>query len=144
MFQPYSVEKSNMITATIKSIAKHKGRIAIVVEYNDGTNSWTEELTASASVNLDWLKAQVRQRIKSIADSYAFADSLVIDQVVDITEPVPTTAEVERAAWLKKYDKWLSMRRAIEAGILTGTENRITTQKQWLIDNWKNEYFDIV
>lgn len=112
-----------MWTATIIGKSKQGGRILVKVEYSNGSETFHEEYTATAGANAEWLKNTVRSRIEGFNAAYTYVDSLTEGTAVDITPPAaPTQAEQELATFLQKYQRWCSVKRAIDAGILTGNE----------------------
>lgn len=130
-----------MWTAKIIKPLKANGRIAITVELSDGVETFREEFSSTTKVDMVWLKHQIRTRIEAFQDAYAFADSLVSDQPIDLTPPsAPTTAEQELQDFLKDYGRWHSIKRAIDAGILTGSEPKVVELKDKVKAAFKPAY----
>lgn len=134
-----------MFTAKIKSIAKFKGRITIIVEYSNGLETFEEEISSTSNADLKWLRSQVRNRVRSLSEVYAFADTLSVNQVIDTTaDPEPTQAEIDRDIFIKNYTRWLAVKRAIDSEILTGSEAKVIELKNKVITDFRPAYLDII
>lgn len=115
-----------MWSAKIIGKSKSRGTITLKVEYTDGTEVFSEDYVSSAGANAEWLKNIVRGRIQGYESAYAFADSLSLESAVDTTAPAaPTQAEQDLKVFVEKYQRWCSVKRAIDAGILTGNETQV-------------------
>ena len=112
-----------MWTAKVIGKSKGGGRIVLKVEFTNGSESFQEEYIASSGSNSEWLKNLVRARVGALTSMYQFVDSIVVNDDVDASPPAPPTqAEQELSTFLSKYNRWLSVKRAIDTGVLTGNE----------------------
>jgi len=134
-----------MWTSKIVSVSKQAGKITIRVEFVDGTETFEEEYITSSKVDMPWLQTQLRNRLTQFKGAYSFADTLTKDQVIDISDPAaPTQAQIDRDAWLSDYARWCSVKRAIDAQVLTGNEVKVVELKTKVVDGFKPAYLPFI
>lgn len=118
------------LVATIQNKFKENGRIHLEVRYTDTGVDFTETLYFNATDLLS-LQKLVNARKAQIAAIYAFADSLTQGQTIDPppSDPAPTTLQTDSAIFQQDWNRWVLVKRAIDAGILTGSETQVVNFK---------------
>jgi hypothetical protein len=129
------------ITATIANVYKEQSRLHVDVVYSDGVFTFTEPLYLS-SAGLTNLQRQVDQRKTQIADLYAFADTLTPGSVIAAppADPAPTQQALNQQTFQRDWFRWQQVKKAIDAGLLTGSEAQVTAFKTRL----SNEFTQVI
>ena len=132
-----------MWTPIIKAvdwIDKNK-RVTVAFENSvDATLNVIEQYFINSD-NLDNLKHQIKSRLDSLVALENFNLAL---GTIDLTLPPKTQAEIDKETFLKDYTRWVSVKRAIDLGILTGSETKVTGLKNKILTELKPEYIDII
>jgi hypothetical protein len=135
-----------MITPKIISSTKDGDRIKVVVAFEDSVTpslSFSQEYSFGSAPSLESLKSQIKSKLDAVEAARAFADGLAIGPI-DTTPAIPTQAEADKAQFISLYQRWLSVRRAIDAGIITGNETPVANLKASVLTAFKPSYIDIL
>jgi hypothetical protein len=129
------------ITATIANVYKEQNRLHIDVTYTDGVFLFTEPVYLT-SAGLPAFQRQVDQRKTQIADLYAMADTLTPGSTIaaPAADPAPTQAQLNRQAFQNDWARWQQIKKAIDAGLLTGNEAQVAAFKTRL----SNEFTQVI
>lgn len=123
------------------------GLLKVVVEFSDGIQTFKDRYETRNAQDANWLNYNIARRISDLEGVVAFADTIpigtftptaiVTEVVVDETKLTP---KEKYARKLKKLESLIS---AIKKGIISETDVDFIATKQWLIDNWSINYFDL-
>lgn len=129
-----------MWTPKLFSTTLESGRLIALVGYDnsdDATLSFTEKVditTFTASV----FKSIVKARVDSLSNPPS-----ILPGSIDTTV-VQTQADIDLQTFLADYRKWLQVKKAIDAGILTGLEIQVVALKNRVISEFKPAYIDFI
>ena len=133
------------LIAKVREQDRLKVNIRFFNDEDEAGTSFAQEFIASAEVGtLAWLKKQVHLKLQALTTLDQTVTSLPEGAVASHVDPVPTPQEVARAEFQTKLDIYRHMLNGVEYGIFTGNEAQITSQKQWLIDNFQNGFIDLL
>lgn len=132
-----------MWTATITGKDRIEGSLRIRVLFTNGTNQ-VEELYLSPNPDLTWLKRQVKARIDQLVSMDIFDTNLTLGSFDSTPTPesIPTQAETDRRQFLTDYTRYISIKHAIDVGVLTGNEVPVQALLQKIKDNFKPVYLN--
>lgn len=129
-------------TARLES-AERIGLDAVVrVVYTDGVQTIAETLRSADGKQI---KQTARNRLAQLAAADAYV-AAAAPGVIDVSEPAPvvptppTQAELDRAAWLLDYQRWLKVKTGIDAGIIDATAAAVVALKSKVIAGFKPAY----
>lgn len=125
---------------TIKQVTKSGGRVSVAVEFTNGVETFEDTFNLNSAADMSWLKSAVRGKIAQFEALYALADSLTVGSSVDTTVTAPTQAEIDRDKFLSDYYRWTQVKKAIDAGILTGSETPVVNLKNSVTSQFKPAY----
>lgn len=126
-------------TATLKSKQQDGDKIRVEVEYTDGTSVFSDSFTILDEAEL---KRLVRRKINQLTSTKVAFQDLIINEQIDVTDPAPTQAELDRQEFLSDYSKLQRINVAVNLGILTGNETFITNLINKIRTSFKPEYID--
>jgi len=133
-----------MYTATIKEKAQNPDirQWFVVVEFSNGTDTFLEKIYPQDKQGFEyWLKG----KLQSLNGLTELIEANNIDVVyTPTTTPEPTQAEKDRSLWLQRDAIKEQVDKAIAKGYLTGTETKVVQLNNWLKNNFKPEYLDLV
>lgn len=128
-----------MYTAKLKDRVIENGVVRWVVEFTNGTDTFTDSFKVSKYADL---QRQVTSRLVDLN----FVDTFTIDGVIDsiVNTPVVQTPEqIAEEKWLKQYYKWLKIKTTlIDTGILTGNETKVANLKAKVQADYLPAYID--
>lgn len=134
-------------TTEIKSKTIVNGLLQVVVEFNDGTQTFTDRYETRSLQDANWLNDNVVRRINDLEGVVTFAGTInvgvfvptaiVVEVVVDETKLTP------KERYARKLKKFESLTSAIKKGIISNTDVDFLATKQWLTDNWSINFFDL-
>lgn len=128
-----------MYTAKLKNRLIEGGRIRWVVEFTNGSDTFSESFKVSKYADL---QRQVTSRLVDLN----FVDTFTIDGVIDVVATpsvVQTPEQVAEEKWLKQYYKWLKIKTTlIDTGILTGNETKVASLKAKVQSDYLPAYID--
>lgn len=127
-----------MYTATLKNRVIEGGVIRWVVEFTNGTDTFTDSFKVNKYVDL---QPQVARRLAELN----FADFFVLDSVIDSTLPVatqPTQAEIDRSTWLNDFRILQRANELIEQGVIVNTLPAYVAHKNKVATNFKVSYIN--
>lgn len=127
-----------MYTAKLKNRVIEGGVIRWVVEFTNGTDTFTDSYKVNKYTDL---QPQVARRLAELN----FVDTFTIDAVVDSTVPLPTPltqAEIDRNTWLRDFDILKKANDLITNGVILSTLPAYVTHKNKVVANFKQEYIN--
>jgi len=125
-----------MYTATLKNRLIEGGKIRWVVEFTNGTDTWTESFNVNKYSDL---QPRVAYRLAELN----YVDTFTIDGVVDPTIPEvvqPTQAEIDRSQWLRDWEILKRANELIAQGVIVNTLPVYVAHKNKVSTNFKVEY----
>jgi len=115
-----------MYTAKLINRVKENGVVRWIVEFSNGTDTFTDSFKVNKYVDL---RKQVTNRLNDLN----FVDTFTLDAPIDLlvdTPVVQTPEQIAEDKWLKQYYKWVKIKTTlIDTGILTGNETKIADLK---------------
>lgn len=132
-----------MFSATIVNKIWKNGLLTVEIEYNDGARMFHESLISRSEQADDWIEQAVKQRLAELDGLDKLATAVAIGPVVPGVKPQPTSEPTPRevyAAKLREFEAWLQ---ALRQGVVTVDRKAFVDLKQWLLDNWQDEYLDL-
>lgn len=128
---------------------REKDRLRINVRFFDDTNetssTFIQEFIAGAdTVSINWVRKQVFKKLQELETLEQTIGTLQEGDIVGLSDPTPTAEEVARATYIQKLNTFRHMQNGIQLGIFTGSEPQITSQKQWLVDNFQNAFIELL
>lgn len=127
-----------MYTATLKNRLIEGGKIRWVVEFTNGSDSFTESFNVNKYSDL---QPKVAIRLSELN----FVDTFTIDGVIDPTVPVltpPTQAELEKSTWLRDWEILKRANELIANGVIADTLPAYVSHKAKVITNFKTGYIN--
>lgn len=113
-----------MWTSEITEKVRENGSLRIRVKFTNGTNTVEELYSVNFSnPDINWLKRQVANKILALNNIDSFDASLTLGTFDStIVDPTPSQEDLDKKKFMFDYGRWLSVKKAIDAGILTGNE----------------------
>lgn len=131
-------------TARIIEKRRENGLLKVIVEYSDGINTFRDEIASRSAQDPNWISSEVQRRLTDLEGLDILEKSIQLGPVTlkSITTPKVKTSrpKQEYEANYKKFTAWLE---ALRQGIVTVDRKAFVDLKQWLIDNWKDEYVEL-
>lgn len=134
-------------TANLKGKRQEASGVYLTVEFSDGTRGISKEILVNGST-LNDVKKIIKSEVDKQIKNELLLDSLPLDTKIPspdaeiIPGPNPiilTQEELDKQQADTNYFKWLQVRGAIDAGILTGTEPDVVALKELVISEYKIE-----
>lgn len=103
-----------MYTATLKNRLIEGGKIRWVVEFNDGSDIFTESFNVNKYSDL-------QPRVAIRLSELNYIDTFTIDGLVDSTVPeptLPTQEEKDKALWFRNFDRLEKLNKLNNLGAL--------------------------
>lgn len=131
-----------MYTAKIISKSITDGLLTVVIEYSDGKTSFQDKMVSRSGQADDWVEQEVKRRIAELEGLSALQSKISTGAVSVATEkPVGVkTAKDTYAEKLREFEAWLN---ALRQGVTTVDRPAFVALKQWLHDNWQDEYLEL-
>lgn len=128
-----------MYTATLINRVKENGVVRWIVEFSNGTDTFTDSFKVNKYVDL---RKQVTNRLNDLNFVDTFTLNAPIDLLVD-TPVVQTPEQIAEDKWVRQYYKWLKIKTTlIDTGILTGNETKIANLKAKVQSDYLPAYID--
>lgn len=118
------------------------GTLEVTVTYTDGKRIFNDKLVSRSDQAPDWLENEIKRRLTDLEGLDKLAAVIAPGPVVPGTKPPveePTARDVY-AAKLREFEAWLS---ALRQGVTTIDRPAFVTLKQWLLDNWQDNYIEL-
>lgn len=128
-----------MYTAKLINRVKENGVVRWIVEFSNGTDTFTDSFKVNKYVDL---RKQVTNRLNDLN----FVDTFTLDAPIDLlvdTPVVQTPEQIAEDKWVRQYYKWLKIKTTlIDTGILTGNETKIANLKAKVQSDYLPAYID--
>lgn len=127
-----------MYTAKLINRLIEGGKIRWVVEFSNGTDTFTDSFSERKYQDL---QRTVARRLAELN----FVDTFTVDTVIDSTLPVDvvlTQAEIDRNQWLMDWRKLETANKLVQAGVISGTLPAYVTFKNKVIADFKVGYIN--
>jgi hypothetical protein len=130
-------------SAKLVSVEKQQGKAHIVINYSDGTSSFNEDQWLSSPQTLNDI---VATRIAQLSSVDTFVAGIVLGPLSSTPTPpsIQTAPQIAQNKFLVDYNRWLSVKRAIDAGILTGTEPEVQALKSLVQTEYSAAYINVI
>lgn len=125
-----------MYTAKLKNRVIENGIIRWVVEFSDGTDTFSDSFKQTKYSNLQIAVANKLAELN-------FVDTFTIDANIDSTVPVqtpPTQAEIDRNVWINDWRILKVANDLIANGVIVDTLPAYVSHKQKVSNNFKVAY----
>lgn len=136
-----------MYTANLqsKSFDKPNRQYILVVEFTDGTDSFTDTLRYGADFTFDQIRANIKQRLDLLNQGVAGEASIPTGAVdtASLPDNSPTQAELDAQAWIRDFGRLQNVQKLIDLGVLTGSETAVTNLKNKVQNNFKSAYINL-
>lgn len=133
-----------MYTAKIISKEERNNVLQLTVEFTNGTNTFSEQVTPQDKFGLDhWVTTRLRslnavEEMKSLDPATAPTYSITV-------EPEKTPTQLEAEAWLRKYNRWVQVKQnLIDTGVLTGSETQVVALLAEVKSGFKPAYLNLL
>lgn len=120
-------------TVSLQKKVQSDGTIIALLTYSDGTRTIQDRFDLQGALDNTTFAQRAKAKIDFLTAQDAAFAALVEGAVTPQPPPdpppppAPTQAEIDRAAFISDYQNLLGVRRAIAAGVFTGSEAFITT-----------------
>lgn len=134
-----------MFTHKIISKEFENGVLVLGVEFTDGVKVITEGVRPQDEVGFKhWLKSRLAS-LNSLTD----LEQVTVNSSVDLVDPQPTQAELDKQAWFAKYFELEQLEKLAAKNFLTGARltilnTRLASARSFLDVNIKAEYLDFI
>ncbi len=131
-----------MYTASIVEKKQERNNVKVIVEFNNGTDSFTQEFVFSV-FSMEMLKTNAKQ----VLDQLNSIDlSSIPTGPLDVTQTtvVLTQAQIDQTQFMKDYLVWIQVKRGIDVGILTGNETQVVALKSKVQSEFKPAYLNLL
>jgi geranylgeranyl pyrophosphate synthase len=125
-------------THRITSKDFERGDLFVSVEFTDGVQIVVSRFRIT---EIEILKQSIATKLVELEDSSAVAGQIPTGQAIDLT-PVRRT-QTAAEAWHDLFRKWLRIRQAIGAGILTGAEPEVSAIEAKLKADYRTGFLDL-
>lgn len=133
-----------MYTAKKVEVAQNPDTRAwyIITEFSNGNDTFVEKIYPQDKVGYEyWLQGKL-QSLNGLTELITAND---LNQVITVATPVaPTAAEPAKQLWMERDSLKEQVDKAIAKGYLTGTEPKVVQLNNWLKENFKPEYINLV
>ncbi len=119
------------------------GLLTVEVEYTDGTRTFKDNLVSRSGQEADWVEQAVARRLAELDGLDKLAAGIAVGPVDPGVKQPPVAEPSPRetyAAKLREFEAWLS---ALRQGVTTVDRKAFVDLKQWLRDNWQDEYIEL-
>lgn len=125
-----------MYTATLKDRVIESGVIRWVVEFSDGTDTFTDSFKLNRYTDVQMVVARRLAELNYV-DTFILGDT--IDPTVQ-SATQPTQTEIERSAWLNDWKILQIADNLISHGVITNTLPAYVSHKAKVVTNFKVAY----
>jgi hypothetical protein len=128
-----------MFTATITKKSFAEGVMQVVVEFSNGTITFTRAFNINSA---DDLKRQVRNEITRLNELAELATTLPDGSYTptETTPPAPTQAVLDKQEWFPDFTRLERVQELVTLGVLTGTETAVVALRNKVKTNFKPAY----
>lgn len=131
-------------TATINSKIITNGMLKVNVSFSDGTQTFSENYETRSGQDANWLNDNIKRRMDDLTSVEIFAESITVGayevkSAEQTTEPTLTG----KALYQHRLKLFEAMVSAIRKGIITDTNTSFVNLKNWLKNNFADEYIDL-
>ena len=132
------------ITSTI--IQKATKKVILSVDFSDGTDTHTQKFVFSLYEPIENMYRAIKRYVVQLEDAETRIGTITVGalDLSAIDESTQTQADIDRNEWKRRDDIRDQVDRAVAKGYLTGNETKVTQLKNWLTNNFKPEYLDLV
>lgn len=119
------------------------GLLTVEVEYTDGARTFQDNLVSRHDQAPDWVEQAVARRLAELDGLDKLAAVITVGPVAPGAKKQPVFEPSPRAVYAAKlleFEAWLS---ALRQGVVTVDRKAFVDLKQWLRDNWQDEYIEL-
>jgi hypothetical protein len=130
--------------ANVISKQFNNGLLTVVIEYTDGITTFTDKMTSRSGQDENWINDEVKRRLSDLDGVEVLKGAIALGQVIPDALPkkhvTPSEPKAEYEANLKVFTAWLE---ALRQGLVTTDRKAFVELRQWLQDNWIDEYVEL-
>jgi hypothetical protein len=125
---------------TAQSIAKDllNGRLTVVVEYTNGTDTFTESLYATTGNDPNWLQNAVNRKLDDLNSLETFAAELKLGKVKKAIKSLEAPQEVDQ--WRSDYQKFRAYQETNQLGITSPSDPDFAALKAKVKAGFKKDF----
>ena len=129
-----------MYKADIISTKINRGVLSVEVLFHNDEDTFTDTIETNQYQNDSWIGEQIERRLKHLNSLSLIKDNITIGSYQK-TERGPKT---EQEIYQEKTNLYLNYMNTARMGIIPYDRPIIAELKEWLRDNFKDEYLNIV
>lgn len=127
-----------MYTATIKNKTFINGKLTVEVIYSNGEESLPDTYSSNQAQDESWLSDRIKRKLNDLNSLSFINDSIIVGEFkFDKSDKSNTEIYQDKAM---QYMKYMDIARM---GIIQSDRPIINELREWLKDNFKNEYVNI-
>lgn len=131
------------IAKLVKSVRNGK-RLDVLIEYTDGTETFTDVLPVDQVPSDDFINKLVATRISQLDNQDTLKGKLVDNTaIIPAVTPTPTPAEQVRQAYRAQILLVKRLLAAVALGALPANDKQVTDAQEQLRTDFKPEYIDL-
>lgn len=132
-----------MYSPSILSTDIRQGKLYIIVQFTDGTDTFNEEFVTNSGADPDWLKKAVGRRLADINSLSELKPELGTFDPTIPAAPIPQ-AEMKKRNYREKLVSLQRLSQLVQLGVIPSGDSTVASAKQWLKDNYQPEFLDQV
>jgi len=125
---------------TAQSIDKmiENGRLSVVVEFTDGTDTFTETFYTTSGNDSHWLINRTADKLADLNSLSVYASGLELGEIAARVAVEPT----EKSEWQGEVQKLQSMKEAISLGVVNETDQEFIAQQKKVKDTFSKNFMN--
>ncbi len=139
-----------MYTVTLQraEVVKGEGKINTIVEISDGVATFTKSFVVG--LREPDVLARVAQQVKHFIEGLENADAAVaavplgVIDLANVPTTIATQAELDRNAWIVKYNRLVGAKKMVDLGIFSDTQPQYVALKNQVTSDFRPAYINFV
>ena len=127
-----------MYIANINSKTFKNGKLTVEVTYSNGNENITESHEVTQSQDINWLNDIINRKLKDLNSLSDINDSIVIGQFNKEAK-----IKSDRDLYYEKASQYMKYMDIARIGFIQHDRPIIIKLKEWLADNFKEEYVNL-
>lgn len=127
-----------MWTANIDNKTFKGGKLTVVVTYSNGNENITDTHEVTQKQDVNWLNDIINRKLNDLNSISEINDSIIIGDFV-----LKETSNTNKDLYYKKASEYMKYMDIARMGIIQHDRPIIVELKEWLKNNFKNEYVNI-
>lgn len=131
-------------TATVLNTDLTADLLTVVVQFmsEDGSRSTTDTFQTKSAQDPNWLSLAVTRKINELEGLDEFAKTITVGEIA--LTPKDEAATTEKDTYKEKLAQFERMITAYRKGLMSETDGEFVNLQQWLKDNFKSDYLDLL